>query len=213
MLIYWCPKPAPSPRYLCKKLLLLKAPVGIFFHNKSQPDQYSLKYKKMPTNSTCLIGTREERSFSSTHLGILSHESIIQIIAFIPASLRMRKTNHRDWERIQEDLGALIRQNVWEPKDRVIRQKGQECSLRRKDRCPQMYLRYARGSDLIKQRASLVWLPDVWASLTVEGAGGQIWPGECSSQDHNPLFSSPSFTPMSSQLADLSFPRLINSAT
>ena len=189
MLLYWCPKPAPSPRYLCKKLLLLKAPVRIFFHNKFQPGQYSLKYKKMSTNSACLIGKREERSCSSTNLGILSHESIIQIIAFIPASLRMRKTNHRDWERTQEDLGALIRQNVWEPKDRVIRQKGHECSLGRKGRCPQMCLHYSHGSDLIKQRASLVWLLDaVWVSLTAEGAGGQIWPGESSFQDHTPLF-------------------------
>ena len=51
----------------------------------------------MSTNLACLIVKREEeRSCSSTNLGILSHESIIQIIAFIPASLRMRKTNHRD---------------------------------------------------------------------------------------------------------------------
>ena len=48
---------------------------------------------------------------------------------------------------------------------------------------------YSHGSDLIKQRASLVWLLDaVWVSLTAEGAGGQIWPGESSFQDHTPLF-------------------------
>jgi hypothetical protein len=33
---------------------------------------------------------------SSTNLGILSHESVIQVIPFIPATLRMRKTNQRE---------------------------------------------------------------------------------------------------------------------
>lgn len=207
MLIYWCPKPAPSPRYLCKKLLLLKVPVGIVFHNKFQLGQYSLKYKKMSTNSACLIGKREETSCSSTNLGILSHESIIQIIAFIPASLRMRKTNHRDWERIQEDLGALIRQNVWEPKDREIRQKGHECSLGRKDRCPQMCLCYSHGSDLIKQEGEpgvapwcCVGVSDSWRSRRTNTAWWEHLPGP------HPPFSSSSSTPMSSQPADLSLP-------
>lgn len=94
-----------------------------------------------------LTGKGEESSRSSTHLGILSHEPIVQVIAFIPATLRMGKTN-RESERGAREIST--RQSIWELHEIIRRQnvtRGHTSSLGRKDRSPLSEPAFSHGSD------------------------------------------------------------------
>lgn len=62
----------------------------------------------------------ERRNVGSTNLGILFHETIIQVVPLIPATLRTRKTNGQSKRVSIKIWGHSSRQRAWPPKEMVM---------------------------------------------------------------------------------------------